>query len=97
MYNRTLEKGALELLARLVPELAPRLQAIVGHLFDLLPVTRAAYYHPAMRGSWSIKSVLRVLDPTLGYEGLEEIQDGEARAGAVATRDLAIAQWTTAT
>ena len=78
VYNRTLEKGALELLARLVPELAPRLRAIVGRLFDLLPVTRAAYYHPAMRGSWSIKAVVPTLDPTLGYEGLEEIQDGEA-------------------
>lgn len=78
VYNRTLEKGALELLARLVPELAPRLRAVVERLYDLLPITRAAYYHPAMLGSWSIKTVLPTLDPALGYEGLEEIQDGEA-------------------
>ena len=31
-----------------------------------------------MHGSWSIKAVLPTLDPALGYEGLEEIQDGEA-------------------
>lgn len=92
VYNRSLEKGALELLARLAPELAPRLRAIVRRLFDLLPVTRAAYYHPAMRGSWSIKAVLPTLDPTLGYEGLEEIQDGEAAQLAfLETRDPATA------
>jgi Domain of unknown function(DUF2779) len=78
VYNQTLEKGALALLARLLPDLAQRLHAVAGRLFDLLPVTRAAYYHPAMRGSWSIKAVLPTLEPALGYETLTEIQDGEA-------------------
>lgn len=78
VYNQTLEKGVLELLARLLPVLAPRLHAIVRRLSDLLPVTRAAYYHPAMHGSWSIKAVIPTIDATLGYETLDEIQDGEA-------------------
>lgn len=78
VYNQSLEKGVLELLARLLPDLAPRLHAIVRRLSDLLPVTRAAYYHPAMRGSWSIKAVIPTIDSTLGYETLDEIQDGEA-------------------
>jgi len=36
-------------------------------LVDLLPVTRAAYYHRDMRGSWSIKSVMPTIDAKLGY------------------------------
>lgn len=31
---------------------------LVDRLEDLLPITRKHYYHPDMKGSWSIKSVL---------------------------------------
>jgi len=75
VYNRTLEQGVLQLLARLVPALAPALGAVVDRLVDLLPVTKAAYYHPDMLGSWSIKKVLPTIDSSLGYDGLE-VQDG---------------------
>lgn len=77
VYNRTLEQAALQLLARLVPLLAPALGAVVDRLVDLLPITKAAYYHPDMLGSWSIKKVLPTIDSSLGYDGLE-VQDGGA-------------------
>jgi hypothetical protein len=44
---------------------------------DLLPVTRAAYYHRDMRGSWSIKAVLPTIAPELDYGELAEVQEGE--------------------
>lgn len=81
VYNRSLEKGVLELLARIVPALAPALDAVVDRIVDLLPITRAAYYHPEMLGSWSIKKVLPTIDSSLGYEALE-VQDGGAAQSA---------------
>jgi len=54
------------------------LRAIAGRLVDLLPVTRAAYYHRDMRGSWSIKNVMPTIDAKLGYDRLDEVQEGDA-------------------
>ena len=48
-----------------------------ARLFDLHPVVRNTYYHPEFRGSFSIKSVLPVLAPGMGYDDLE-IPDGQA-------------------
>ena len=49
-----------------------------GKLFDLLPLVQQHYYHPEMKGSWSIKSVLPTLAPELSYENLNLIRDGFA-------------------
>jgi hypothetical protein len=76
VYNAALERGALTLLARLFPPLGPSIQRAGRRITDLLPTTRAAYYHPLMRGSWSIKDVLPTIDPKLAYEGLTEVKDG---------------------
>lgn len=51
-------------------------------LVDLLPLVRAGYYHPAMKGSWSIKAVLPTVAPELGYGGLGEVRDGIGAQGA---------------
>ena len=45
---------------------------------DLLPILRRTYYHPDMRGSWSIKNVLPAIAPHLGYGSLGDVQDGSA-------------------
>jgi hypothetical protein len=76
-YNASFEGRVLVRLAELVPELAAALRAIAGRLVDLLPITRAAYYHRDMRGSWSIKSVMPTVAPELGYEHLDEVQEGD--------------------
>ena len=64
-------------LADWAPDRASQLRAIAARLVDLLPITRAAYYHRDMRGSWSIKSVMPTIDPQLGYQNLEEVQEGD--------------------
>ena len=52
------ERTVIGALAADLPQYAESLDAIAGQLFDLLPIVRSCYYHPAFCGSFSIKSVL---------------------------------------
>ncbi|MGO9119550.1 MAG: DUF2779 domain-containing protein [Desulfomonilaceae bacterium] len=72
------EKTILKLLSRLFPDLANPLNGLIDRLVDLLSITRKHYYHPAMKGSWSIKSVLPCVAPDLTYNCFEEVRDGQA-------------------
>ncbi len=72
------EKSVLNSLARMFPDLAERIDTVVPRLVDLLPVARNSYYHPTMKGSWSIKSVLPTVAPDLDYTALGQVQDGNA-------------------
>ena len=73
------ERQVLRALAAALPRRAEALRAVEARLFDLLPVVRGAYYHPDFRGSFSLKSVLPVLVPGLGYDDLP-IADGQTAA-----------------
>jgi uncharacterized protein DUF2779 len=74
-YNAPFEQRVLSELADRLPEFALGLNNLVGRLVDLLPVTRAAYYHRDMKGSWSLKAVLPTIAPHLGYQQLGEVQE----------------------
>ena len=74
-YNASFERRCILDLAAAFPDLADRLTALAGRLVDLLPVTRANYYHRDQRGSWSIKAVLPTIAAELDYAALE-IKDG---------------------
>ena len=76
------EKSRLNELASRFADLQPAIQQVVERLVDLLPITRQYYYHPDMRGSWSIKAVLPTIAPNLNYSDLGEIQDGSAAESA---------------
>jgi hypothetical protein len=76
-YNAGFERGVLHELAAALPDLAAPLQRIADRLFDLLPVARDHYYHPAMKGSWSLKAVLPTVAPDLDYANL----DGGVQSG----------------
>lgn len=78
----TFEKTVLTQLAGLYPDLAPILEGLIDRLVDLYPLTKQHYYHPAMKGSWSIKVVLPTVAPDLHYGDLEEVQDGMAAGRA---------------
>jgi hypothetical protein len=82
------ERQVLSGLAARYPDLAPRIEALVARIVDLHPPTKQHYYHPQMRGSWSIKAVLPTVAPDLSYAALEEVHDG---AGAQAAYLEAIA------
>ncbi len=69
------EKRVLAELADTLPGLRPDLEQVIERLWDLHSVIRAHYYHPGFEGSFSIKSVLPAVVPSLGYDDLK-IQDG---------------------
>jgi hypothetical protein len=86
------EKTRLTELAEMFPDLSDGLDSLIGRLVDILPLTRRSYYHPEMKGSWSIKAVLPNVAPELNYEDLEEVQHGaEAQLAYLETIDPATA------
>jgi hypothetical protein len=68
----------LEQLAVALPSLKPALSRIVTRLWDLFPIVRDYYYHPAFGGSYSIKSVLPAMVPALAYDDLAIKEGGHA-------------------
>ena len=74
--NSGCERQVLRALAEALPGRADALRAIESRLFDLLPVVRNGYHHPGFRGSFSLKSMLPVLVPDMGYDDLP-IADGQ--------------------
>lgn len=80
-YNAAFERSRIVELADKFPDLADRLSDIADRIVDLLPVTRAHWYHRDQRGSWSIKAVLPTIAAELSHAGLE-IKDGGAAQDA---------------
>lgn len=81
-YSAQFERGVIEQLASAYPDLAKPLRSLAARLFDLLPVVRAHYYHPDMRGSRSIKAVLPTIGAGLAHAELGEVQDGTGAQAA---------------
>jgi hypothetical protein len=72
------ERSILEQLAVALPSFRPALSRIVSRLWDLFPIVRDFYYHPAFGGSYSIKSVLPAMVPSLAYDDLAIKEGGHA-------------------
>ena len=75
-YNMTFERGIIQDLARLLPDLAEPLEQLIGRLGDPLPIVRTYTYFPGYKGSFSLKTV----GPTLTSD-LEYGQDDGIAAG----------------
>lgn len=73
------EATTLRALRDRMPELWTDLEGLISRLFDLLPVVRDHYYHPALDGSFSIKVVLPAVCPEIDYHDLT-IADGASAA-----------------
>jgi hypothetical protein len=78
VYYQTYEKGRLQELALRHPQHKDLMDLYISRLFDLHPLVKENYYHPDMKGSFSIKKVLPTVAPDLRYEDLEDIQEGTA-------------------
>ena len=77
VYNQAYESRINRELARDFPEYTSDLEKINDRMVDLLVPFRSRYlYHPEMKGSASLKSVLPAFVPDMTYDGLG-IQDGE--------------------
>ena len=79
VYYQAFEKSRIAELAELFPDLSPALLAINERVVDLLPIAQAHYYHPDMKGSWSIKAVLPTIAPDLDYTQLIVGGGGDAQ------------------
>lgn len=79
VYNAPFERSRMQELAAIYADLAPVLIAAIDRIVDLLPIAREHYYHPDMRGSWSIKAVLPTIAPDLAYDNLEVANGGMAQ------------------
>ena len=79
VYNAAFERSRIKELAEHLPELAEDLLAICERMVDLLPITREHYYHPEMRGSWSLKAVLPTTGANLSYDGMTVANGGMAQ------------------
>ena len=73
VYNAGFESTRIRELAEMLPDLAPELGLLLPRIVDLLPITREYYYHPAMKGSWSIKKVIPTIAPELDYGNLQNV------------------------
>jgi hypothetical protein len=82
VYNAGFENTRLKELAERFSEYQNEIQSILGRIVDLLPIAKKYYYHPAMKGSWSIKRVLPTIAPALNYSELEQVQNGLAAQDA---------------
>jgi len=75
-YNKGFEEGILRDLAKISPEYNDWIDQICNRLVDLLvPFRNFDYYHPAQKGSASLKAVLPAITGR-GYEDLD-ISDGQ--------------------
>ena len=68
-------------LAELFPDLESRINDLISRIVDLLSLVKNNYYHPAFRGSFSIKRVLPVMVPGNDYSDLV-IGEGETASAA---------------
>lgn len=78
-YNVSFEKSRILELVAAFPDLAGGLTGIAKRVVDLLPVTRANWYHRDQRGSWSIKAVLPTVAAEMAYARLEVKDGGSAQ------------------
>ena len=78
VYYETYEAGRLRELADRHPRYRAQVDHYISRLVDLHPIVQDNYYHPAMRGSFSIKAVLPTIAPDLDYENLAKVMDGTA-------------------
>ena len=65
-----LERSQMQEIAEYFPDLAPTLNSAIA---------REHYYHPDMRGSWSLKAVLPTIAPDLAYDNLDVANGGMAQ------------------
>ena len=74
------EKKVLNAMANRFPDLADRIAMVIRRIFDLHAVVKSGYCHPGFQGRTSIKKVLPVMVPELGYEGMA-VNEGDSASG----------------
>ena len=89
-YNAGFERNRLHELARCMADseaaedraLVPALEALQPRIVDLFQTMRGCAYHPAMRGSWSFRSVAQAFSPGLDLGAFSAMHHTAAQAFA---------------
>lgn len=76
VYKKSFEKDILQKLSETFPKYLSELESMISRLWDQLEIFQRHYTHPNFDGKTSLKRVLPILVPSLGYESLE-IQKGD--------------------
>ena len=56
--------------------LKEEIELIISRIKDAFPLAKNYFYHPKMRGSFSIKQVIKAIPTTVSYDDEEDINDG---------------------
>lgn len=76
-YNMQFEISVLKGLATLFPDLKDKIENLISRITDILPILEENYYHPKMKESFSLKSVIpAMLGTENSYENLA-IKNGQ--------------------
>ena len=78
VYNQTAEIGVLKNLKKreICKHLKEEIELIISRIKDAFPLAKNYFYHPKMRGSFSIKQVIKAIPTTVSYDDEEDINDG---------------------
>lgn len=76
MFDKALEESVFNQLAELFPQYTADIAELKAKIIDLAePIRKGHYYHPDMKGNFSLKSLAPVVNQEAGFEKLE-IQSG---------------------
>jgi hypothetical protein len=76
MFDKSLEETVLNQLAELYPEYRSDISDLKSKIIDLAePIRKGNYYHPDMKGNFTLKSIAPLVNQEAGFENLD-IQSG---------------------
>ncbi len=76
MFDKSLEETILNQLAELFPEYKNEIVALKSKIVDLAePIRKGNYYHPDMKGNFTLKSIAPIVNQEAGFNSLD-IQSG---------------------
>lgn len=76
MYDKSLEENVLNQLAVAYPEHKSRIELLKSKIVDLAEIIQTGnYYHPAMKGNFSLKSLAPIIHSEYNFDALD-IQSG---------------------
>lgn len=76
MYDKSLEENVLNQLAEVFPDYKAQIDILKSKIVDLAePVKQGNYYHPAMKGNFSLKSLAPIIHADTKFDNMD-IQSG---------------------
>ena len=76
MFDKSLEENVLNQLAVLYPEFASDINLFKSKIVDLAEIVKKGnYYHPDMKGNFTLKSLAPIVNQNAGFDNLD-IQSG---------------------